>query len=66
MTPYKKTTATARELGVRVYTLLNWIRYGVIPRPPQDDTGHFLWGHAEIEAARRARDERCPPSPAAA
>lgn len=56
----KKTTTTARELGVPVYALLNWIRYGVIPMPPKDDSGHFLWNSDSILAAQIARDERRP------
>jgi len=56
----KKTTTTARELGVPVYALLNWIRYEVIPTPPRDDSGHFLWDSESILAAQIARDERRP------
>lgn len=55
-----KTTTAARELGVPVYTLLNWIRYQVIPTPPRDDSGHFLWTSESILAARKIRDERRP------
>ena len=62
MTALKKTTTAARELGVPVYCLLNWIRYDVIPAPQRDDSGHFVWGPAEIETARRVRDERRPVS----
>ena len=67
MTALKKTTKTARELDVPVYTLHNWIRYGVIPAPLRDDSGHFVWGPADIETARQARDERrAAPRPAVA
>lgn len=58
MLTLKKTTSTARELGVPVYALHNWIRHGVIPAPQRDDSGHFVWGSADIETARRVRDER--------
>ena len=62
MLTLRKTTTTARELGVPVYSLLNWIRYGVIPAPLRDDSGHFVWGPADIETARQARDQRRPAS----
>ncbi len=58
----KKTTTTARELNVPVYDLHNWIRYGVIPAPQRDDSGHYVWGPTDIETARRVRDERRPAS----
>ena len=62
MTLLKKTTTTARELDVPVFTLHNWIRYGVIPAPQRDDSGHFVWEAADIETARQVRDERRPVS----
>ena len=62
MTTLKKTTTTARELNVPVYTLHNGIRYGVIAAPERDDSGHYVWGPTDIEMARRVRDQRQPAS----
>ncbi len=56
----KKTTEVARELTLPVYTLLNWIRYGVISTPRNDSSGHYLWGGEDVAAARAAAQRRRP------
>jgi hypothetical protein len=65
MTSYRKTTATARQIGVPPSQLLGWVRHGVIPIPQRDDSGHYLWDESLIAAACQARDERLtrPDSP---
>lgn len=55
---YRKTTATARQIGVPPSRLLGWVRHGVLPTPQRDDSGHFLWDENLIAAACQARDDR--------
>ncbi len=55
-----KTTAVARALGVPVYAVHNWVRHGIVPVPPKDSSGHYLWSPPDVAAVRRARDERRP------
>ena len=50
MEPRSKTPQAARAVGVREYTLHNWVRYGVIPPPPKDSSGHFSWGAEEADS----------------
>jgi DNA-binding transcriptional MerR regulator len=55
-----KTAQMARAEGLPVYTLLNWIRYGLIRPPERDCTGHYWWGAEDIDAVRRVIAERRP------
>lgn len=58
MTTHRKTTATARQIGVPPSMLLGWIRHGLLPTPQRDDSGHYLFGEDDIAAACRVRDQR--------
>ena len=58
----KKTTAVARELAIPTYLLHNWVRYGLLQVPAKDTSNHMIWSPADVEAARRLRDERQPAS----
>ena len=58
MTTLRKTTATARLIGVPPSMLLGWIRHGLLPAPQRDDSGHYLFGADDIAAACRLRDQR--------
>ena len=58
MTTLRKTTATARLIGVPPSMLLGWIRYGLLAVPPRDDSGHYLFRADDIAAACRLRDQR--------
>lgn len=60
MTMLRKTTATARQIGVPPSQLLGWVRQGIIPTPQRDDSGHYLWDERLIAAACQARDQRLP------
>lgn len=55
---HRKTTATARQIGVPPAVLLGWVRHGILATPLRDDSGHYLWDEAAIAAACRLRDER--------
>ncbi len=60
----KKTTEVARDLGIPLYTLQNWLRAELVMRPQKDSSGDFVWTDIEIAAARavvRARYGNAPP-----
>lgn len=56
-----KTAPAARSLNLPVFTLLNWIRYGLVAAPERDSSGHYLWGAADLEAAREVQRHRPAP-----
>jgi DNA-binding transcriptional MerR regulator len=55
-----KTTEAARRTGMTVHTLHNYVRHGVIPPPPRDGSGHYLWLEGDIAAALEAWELRRP------
>jgi hypothetical protein len=47
-----------RELKIPTYTLFNLVRYGVIPAPARDFSGHYLWSPEDQARARAAIEAR--------
>jgi hypothetical protein len=58
MTTKTKTASTAQAVGLRVFTLLNWVRYGLVPPPERDCSGHYWWGPEDIAAVRHVLADR--------
>ena len=49
-----KSPAAAKELGVSYFRLINLLRAEKLSPPSKDSSGDYLWGDADLEAARRA------------
>jgi hypothetical protein len=65
---HRKTVEVCADLqttypNVRYYTLVNLIRYGLIPRPGKDASGDLCWSPADVAAARRVLDSRAARRP---
>lgn len=45
---YLSSGEVARNLGITVRTLQQWIRDGRIPAPPRNSKGHFEWTSADL------------------
>jgi DNA-binding transcriptional MerR regulator len=56
--PCLKTTAFAHELRIPTYSLFNLVRYGVIPAPARDSSGHYVWSPEDQARARAAIEAR--------
>jgi hypothetical protein len=55
-----KTPAAASALGMTYTQLMSLLRYGKIPLPSKDSSGHYIWSAENLEAVRlslRQRDE---------
>jgi hypothetical protein len=48
------TAQAANYLGVKVQTLLGWIRRKKVREPQRDGHGFFVWTEKDLEVARQA------------
>jgi hypothetical protein len=53
-----KTSQVSHVLNVPYHRLINLIRYSLIPPPPKDYSGDYLWGDGDVDAARVALAQR--------